>query len=155
MENLKKNILPNFRKINNNLKINTNEHCSEINIKTENNKIIDGNDKQKEFASISKLSKIDDIDERYKSLNNKNVLNTNNRHNKLMLSIERKYTINNDIKSYNLYNINGNNGIKKSNDFRRRKYLLTEKPKFYRKKIIDLRNKEILNQFLPILKKHN
>ena len=84
MENLKKNILPNFRKINNNLKINTNEHCSEINIKTENNKIIDGNDKQKEFASISKLSKIDDIDERYKSLNNKNILNTNNRHNKLI-----------------------------------------------------------------------
>lgn len=130
----------------------------------EKNRVIGGNDIKKEnFTSFSIKYKIND--NRYKSLKNKNILNTikDKLNNKLILdehfnskSQDKNIKNKNDIKSYNLYRIIINNDkLKKSFGLNYKKYLLTEKQKLHRKKVIDLHNKEMTNELLPIIKKIN
>ena len=164
-ESLKYRILPNFRKITEDIIVKTNEDDSEIKRKKERNRFTEENNNKKEnYASISILTKIEDNDERSKSLKNKDILKTyNNRFNKKLIfnepsnfrNQENKIKIKNDKKSYNLYRITDNdNKLKKSDGFRIKRYLFTENTKGYRKNIIDLYNKEIINE-LPLLKNNN
>ena len=161
--NIKNKILSNCKKESNNIYIKTNVCESERN---KQNKIIELNNSKKEYKdSISAKSKIEEINGRSKSLKNKKIINTCKYkfYNKLTLdeplifkNKEKNYKINDDKKSYNLYRIVVNNDkLQKTFGMKIKKYLLTENSKLNAKRVLNLRNKEIFDEFLPILKNHN
>ena len=160
--NIKNKILSNCKK-ESNIYTKTNVCESERN---KQNKIIELNNSKKEYKdSISAKSKIEEINGRSKSLKNKKIINTckYNFYNKLTLdeplifkNKEKNYKINDDKKSYNLYRIVVNNDkLQKTFGMKIKKYLLTENSKLNAKRVLNLRNKEIFDEFLPILKNHN
>ena len=163
-ENLKNKIFSNI-KMKKNLIVETNNYNTEFKSIKEK-RVIEGNDIKKEnFTSFSIKSKISDNDNRYKSLNNKNILYTikDKFNNRLIFdehfnskSQEKNLKNKTDIKSFNLYRmIVKNDKLKKAFGLNNKKYLFTENPKLHRKKVIDLHNKEMMNEFLPIIKKSN
>ena len=164
-DNLKNKILSNIKK-KKNIIIEANDYNTEIKSIKENRAIEGKETKKDNFTFFSIKSKISDIDNRYKSLNNQNILlNTikDKYNNKLIFdeyfnskSQEKNSKNKNDAKSYNLYRIIVNNDkLKNKFGLNNKKYLLTENPKIKKKKVISLYNKEMKNKLLPIIKKSN
>ena len=165
------NIIPKIRKPNENYIIdcyNTSNE-SDLNIKIEKNKINENNNKNikiENFDSFSMKSKVCNPNDtnRSKSLNVKNILSIhNNRFQRELittaplkfLSKEKNNNININKKSYNLYKIFDSNGkLAKSSGLKYKKFLFTENSKLHKKKVINLHNREIMNQFLPLLNKY-
>ena len=167
------NIIPKIRKPNENYVIDCNNitNESDLNIKIEKNKINENNNninniKIENYDSLSIKSKVynpNDTD-RSKSLNVKNKLSIhNNRFQKELitteplkfLSKEKNNNININKKSYNLYKMfDSTEKLAKSSGLKYKKFLFTENSKLHKKKVINLHNREIMNQFLPLLNKY-
>ena len=154
--------IPKIRKSNHNYIIDCNNSNNNSNNENNNNNV---NIKVENLDSLSIKSKINNCngyDDRSKSLNAKNKLRKHNNifNNELIttepftfMSKGKKNYINKNKKSYNLYKVIDNTDkLTKSYGLKLTKMFYTENSKLHKKKVIDLRNKEIVNQYLPLLK---
>ena len=157
IENIKKNFIPNIKRVNRDYLLNNNSNDSDMMIKNENLKIFGATSLKKEsLNSLSLQTKMHDINNKYKLIKGKNKFNE--RYEKKLIvtepfnfkSQEKDYKSNNDKKkSYNLYKIISNgNKYSKSPSLR---YKLTENSNLFKKKVIELKDKEIFNEILPLL----
>jgi hypothetical protein len=164
------NIIPRIRKINDNCIINCNNSSNESDFAKNKNNDNYPNIKLENLDSLSVKSKINNANgnnnnnDRSKSLNVKKKLSVhiNRFHNELittepftLMNKEKKNKHNKNKKSYDLYKIIDNTDkLTKTSGLKLTKCFYTENSKLHKKKVIDFRNKEFVNHFLPLLNKY-